>query len=90
MSIFEAIMLLCFGLAWPMNILKSIRSKTTKGRSLLFQLAILIGYLSGIIHKILYSLDIVMVLYCLNFVMVSIDIGLFLYYRRKENLTEQQ
>lgn len=88
MSIFEAMMLLCFGLAWPMNILKSIRSKTTKGRSLLFQLAILIGYLSGIIHKILYSLDIVMVLYCLNFVMVAIDISLFLYYRKRENLAE--
>ncbi len=85
MSFFEAIMLLCFGLAWPMNIINALRSKTSKGRTILFQVAVLIGYFSGIIHKVLYSPDFIIVLYCINFIMVSIDTLLFLHYRRLEN-----
>ncbi|HPB42020.1 MAG: hypothetical protein EWM48_04010 [Sphaerochaeta sp.] len=84
MSIFETIMLACFGMAWPVNIMKTVRSKTARGRSLMFQAIILVGYISGIIHKLLYSLDIVLFLYCLNFVMVGIDGALLLYYKRKE------
>lgn len=79
MSIFEVIMLVCFGLAWPLNIYKSLKTKSVEGKSCLFLYAIQIGYLSGIIHKILYNYDIVLVLYIINFIMVSIDI--FLYHR---------
>ncbi|MCK9287617.1 MAG: hypothetical protein M0P29_08670 [Sphaerochaetaceae bacterium] len=82
MSIFESIMLACFGLAWPVNILKTVRTKTAKGRSLLFQIVVFTGYVSGIIHKLLFSLDIVLVLYCLNLVMVGIDTTLLLYYKK--------
>jgi len=91
-SIFEATMLFCFGLAWPMNIFKSLRSKTVKGKSLIFQVAVLIGYLAGIIHKILYSLDLVMVLYCINLTMVIIDTILYLYYKKADDklATESQ
>lgn len=73
MSIFEAGMLICFGAAWPMNIIKSLRSRTAGGKSVIFQWAILVGYISGIINKLLYSMDIVLVLYILNFVMVATD-----------------
>ncbi|MBQ2650309.1 MAG: hypothetical protein IJO51_01960 [Clostridia bacterium] len=79
MSIFEAGMLICFGAAWPMNIAKSLKTKSTKGKSLSFLLTIMVGYVSGITHKILYSQDIVMVLYIINLVMVSIDTGLYFY-----------
>lgn len=81
MSFFEVGMLVCFGLAWPINIAKSLTSKTVAGRSLFFQWAILIGYVFGIIHKILYSNDVVLYLYLLNFVMISFD--LCLGYRNK-------
>lgn len=84
MSIFEAVMLICFGLAWPFNIYKSYRSKSTKGKSLIFLLVLVVGYIFGIIHKILYSKDIVLFLYSLNGIMVLIDIGLFLRNRRYE------
>ena len=30
-QVFEMIMLICFGLSWPFNIAKSIRSRTAKG-----------------------------------------------------------
>lgn len=83
MSIFEAGMLLCFGAAWPMNIAKSLKTKSTKGKSLSFLLTIMIGYISGITHKILYSQDIVMVLYIINFIMVSIDTGLYFYNKKQ-------
>lgn len=79
MSIFEVIMLLCFGAAWPLNIYKSLTTKSVEGKSVLFLYAIEIGYVSGIIHKYLYSRDIVMALYVLNFTMVFTDI--LLYYR---------
>jgi hypothetical protein len=82
MSIFEAGMLICFGLAWPVNIYKSIKSKSTGGKSEVFLLIILVGYAFGITHKILYSRDIVLVLYIINVMMVLVDTGL--YYRNKK------
>lgn len=82
MSIFEAGMLICFGAAWPMNIIKSLRSRTSAGKSVLFQWFVLIGYISGITHKILNSRDIVMVLYIINFLMIAFDT--YLYYRNKK------
>lgn len=81
MSIFEIGMLACFGAAWPMNIIKSWRSRTAAGRSVTFQWAILAGYICGITHKLMYSNDIVLYLYILNFLMVSFDT--YLYYRNR-------
>jgi CDP-diglyceride synthetase len=77
MSIFEVIMLLCFGFAWPLSLAKSWRSRTTRGKSILFLLVIFTGYLCGILHKVFYSPDGVIYLYILNSIMVGADIGLF-------------
>jgi hypothetical protein len=87
MSFFEAIMLICFGAAWPASIYRSYVSKSIKGKSLLFLLIIEIGYIAGIIHKILYSPDLVIYLYFLNLFMVAIDIGL---YFRNRHITKQE
>jgi len=84
LSIFEIGMLVCFGAAWPVNIYKSITSKTTKGKSLFFLIIVVIGYISGIIHKLLYSRDIVLVLYVVNLLMVCADICLFFMNKRRE------
>lgn len=81
MSIFEIIMLICFGLAWPFSIYKSYKSRDTKGKSVAFLYIVVIGYIAGIIHKLLYSRDGVVFLYLLNSIMVSADI--VLYYRNK-------
>ncbi len=77
MSIFEALMLISFGAAWPASIIKSLRSKTTRGKSLPFMFIINLGYVSGILHKIIYNFDLIIVFYVLNFLMVSFDIILF-------------
>ncbi|HBN83342.1 MAG TPA: hypothetical protein DDZ89_05805 [Clostridiales bacterium] len=81
-SPFELIMLLCFGFAWPASIAKSLKSRSTKGKSLSFLVIILVGYTAGIIHKIKYSSDFVIYAYILNFAMVSTD--LLLYFRNKK------
>ncbi|UCD09040.1 MAG: hypothetical protein JSU79_11935 [Dehalococcoidales bacterium] len=86
MSVFEIIMLVCFGAAWPFSIYKSYSSKSTSGKSVVFLFIILIGYLAGLLHKILYNFDMVIVLYGINAVMVSIDILLYFRNRRYERI----
>ena len=86
MSIFEIIMLVCFGLAWPFSIYKSYKSRQNAGKSLVFLIVVLIGYVAGVIHKILYSYDFVIYLYILNGLMVLTDMILFL---RNQRLVAQ-
>ena len=50
-SVFEVGMLLCFGASWPFNIVKSYRSRTAGGKSIGFELLIMVGYLCGIAGK---------------------------------------
>jgi hypothetical protein len=79
MSIFEIGMLVCFGLSWPFAIVRSYKTKTSKGKTPLFTIFLALGYISGITHKLLYSKDIVVFFYCLNLSMVLIE--LYLYFR---------
>lgn len=84
MSIFEAGMLICFGAAWPISLLKSYRSRSTGGKSPLFSVVIMTGYVFGSIHKLVYSRDLVLYLYLLNLVMVAADLCLWFRNRRLE------
>jgi len=77
MSLFEAGMLLSFGAAWPVSIYKAYKSQSTGGKSWVFSAVVIIGYLCGITHKLLYSRDIVLYLYIINAIMVSIDLCLW-------------
>lgn len=76
---FEALMLICFGVSWPVSIAKSVRTKVVSGKSPAFMTIVCIGYLSGLVHKALFSMDWIIVLYAANLIMVMID--LMLYYR---------
>ena len=86
MSVFEILMLVCFGAAWPVSIHKSIVSKSIKGKSVVFLYVITFGYSMGIVHKLLYHYDIVIFLYILNLLMVLTDLAL--YYRNKKLATQ--
>ena len=88
MSIFEIGMLLSFGAAWPVSIYKAYKSQSTGGKSWVFSAVVIIGYISGIIHKLLYSRDAVMYLYMLNAIMVSIDLCLWFRNRKIEKQRE--
>lgn len=84
MWIFEAIMLICFGAAWPFSIVKSYRSRQTGGKSLAFLVVIFVGYISGLIYKLNVNFDGVTWLYMLNGLLVGLDIALYLRNARLE------
>ena len=78
-ELFEIIMIVCFGMSWPMNVIKSYRARTTKGKSLPFLLLIITGYVFGIIGKLIGGSFkwYVLFFYVLNLVMVSADLALY-------------
>ncbi|MBR4126223.1 MAG: hypothetical protein IKR09_01430 [Alphaproteobacteria bacterium] len=83
MSIFEAGMLLCFGASWPAAVLKTYRTKNVEGKSKIFLMLILAGYICGMINKVLYfGYDIVFWLYVINFMMVLCDLVLYFRYKK--------
>lgn len=82
-SIFEAIMMITFGASWPFAILKTLRSKSAAGKSLLFMTLILTGYLAGMLFKIFGTFDAVFFFYVLNFLLVLTDFILTIRLRRK-------
>ncbi|MBU0926685.1 MAG: hypothetical protein KKA67_02945 [Spirochaetes bacterium] len=84
MSVFEIIMLLCFGAAWPVSIGKSLRTRSNGGKSLVFLLVIIVGYAAGIMNKLLYKPDFVVWLYAINATLVAIDASLWIRNRRLE------
>ena len=78
----EAAMMVAFGCSWPLNIVKSLQSRTAKGKSVQFEIIVVLGYMVGLAGKIVswqrtgvlaYSVW----FYILNMVMVSIDIVLY-------------
>ena len=90
-KILEAAMLICFGMSWPVNLAKSIRTRSTKGKSLLFLILIDLGYVAGILSKIVsttfeWSTDWwVFMIYVINFLFVSADLTMYFINRSREN-----
>lgn len=94
-SIFEAIMMFCFGLSWPISVYKSIKSRSTKGKSVVFLFAILIGYIAGITGKIVghfngVDINYTFALYVINFTIVTTDVVLYFINRRREKALEAE
>ena len=86
----ETMMLVCFGLSWPFNIVKSYRSRTAKGKSLLFEVCIIIGYLCGVAGKFLSgNITYVVAVYFLDILMVGTDLVLTIRNRRLDRLNTQ-
>ena len=91
---FEIMMIVCFGLSWPMNVYKSYKARSTKGKSLLFLCFIFIGYIAGIISKFTsesYMASFneqwyVVIFYFINITMVSIDLMLYVRNYRLDKL----
>ncbi len=84
-QILECVMLICFGISWPISVYKSITSKSTKGKSVIFLIAILVGYVAGILSKILSNnFSYVLVLYFINFFIVFTDFIIYFVNRNRE------
>ena len=89
-EILEIIMIVSFGASWPMNVMKSYKARTAKGKSLGFLCLIEFGYIAGIASKLMNDAYMaqfaskwyVLFFYVLNFLMVGTD--LCLYFRNKK------
>ena len=97
-EIFEVIMIVSFGASWPLNVLKSYRARTTKGKSLAFLLLIFFGYIAGIISKLINDAYMaafaqkwyVLFFYVLNLIMVGTDLVLYARNKRLDNARENE
>lgn len=97
-ELFEILMILSFGASWPLNVIKSYKSRTAKGKSLIFLCLILFGYMAGIISKFLnesYMNTItskwyVLFFYVLNLIMVGIDLCLYIRNRKLDIEAENE
>ena len=84
-EILEITMIVSFGASWPLNVIKSYKARTTKGKSIAFLLLIFFGYIAGITSKLVnvdYMANFaskwyVLFFYVLNFIMVGADIVMY-------------
>lgn len=93
-EIFESLMLVCFGLSWPMSVFKNIKARTAKSMSLPFILLICFGYIAGITAKIItHNISYVLIVYVLNLIIVSANVVIYFInksYDKKARLKKQQ
>ena len=84
-ELLEIIMIVSFGFSWPMNVIKSYKARTTKGKSLAFLCLIFFGYIAGIASKFTNAAYMaafadkwyVLFFYVLNLIMVGTDLCLY-------------
>lgn len=96
-ELLEIIMIVSFGASWPLNVIKSYRARTAKGKSLLFLCLIFFGYIAGIASKLVndaYMAVIaerwyVLFFYVLNLIMVGVDLILYVRNHRLDMLAEK-
>lgn len=89
-EILEIIMIVSFGASWPMNVIKSYKARTAKGKSISFLCLIFFGYIAGIASKLLNEAYMasfgqkwyVLFFYLLNLLMVGTDICLYIRNKR--------
>ena len=89
-ELLEIVMIVSFGASWPMNVIKSYKARTAKGKSLGFLCLIFFGYIAGIISKLVNEAYMasfadkwdVLFFYVLNLIMVGAD--LILYFRNRK------
>lgn len=82
-AILESIMLICFGLSWPINVMKAIKARTARNMSLPFILLIISGYIAGIFAKFMsHQMNYVLIVYFVNLAIVTVN--LFVYFRNRQ------
>lgn len=82
-SVFETLMIISFGISWPVNVSKAVRSRSTKGKSIMFDYFILAGYICGLISKFMtHTFNLAFWFYFPNIIMVITDI--IVYYRNRK------
>lgn len=81
-ELFEAVMLVCFGLSWPLNAWKNFKARTAAGSSWQFIALITVGYLFGIAAKFISgSINWVLAVYFIN--LICIGFNWLVYFRNR-------
>jgi lipopolysaccharide export LptBFGC system permease protein LptF len=90
--IFEALMLILFGVSWPISIAKTLRTRFVRGKSPLFMTLVVVGYLCGMMHKFINPdpatgrVHPIIWLYAFNLTMVALDLALYWRYRHNREI----
>ena len=87
-AVLEAIMLVCFGLSWPINAMKAWKAKTAAGTSWMFLGLITLGYVAGIAAKFVGGMvNWVLAVYFIN---LAALVANWIIYLRNRTLDEQR
>lgn len=77
-AVLEAIMLVCFGLSWPINALKAWKAGTAAGTSWMFLALITFGYVAGIAAKFVgNTVNWVLAVYLINLAALGVNWAVF-------------
>lgn len=99
LDLLEALTIFCFGLSWPISIRKSWISRTAKGKSVLFEFLLILGYAFGIVRKSIqlsvlgasgFLFFLSFAFYILNTIEISIDIALYFRNKKLDKLAEKK
>jgi hypothetical protein len=83
-NVFEIVMLLCFGVAWPFSIRKAYITKSNGGMSIMFLLVVIFGYIAGIINNVINGINYVIYFYVANMAMIIVNTYLFVQNAKRE------
>lgn len=87
-AVLEAVMLVCFGLSWPINAVKAWKSATAVGTSWMFLGLITFGYLAGIAAKFVGgNINWVLAVYFLNVAALAAN---WIIYARNKGLDKKR
>ena len=90
-EILETIMLVCFGLSWPINLVKNIRAKTAASTSLKFLILITVGYVAGIAAKFAaHRINYVLAAYFINLIFVAVNIIVYFINKSRDKKAEAE
>ena len=87
-EVLEAGMLVAFGVSWPVDVMKTLRTRRTEGKSIAFMSLVFCGYVLGMSSKLAKAaggepVEWVIALYIFNAVIIAVDIAVTMRMRRK-------
>lgn len=86
-QLLEAAMLICFGMSWPLSLIKNIKAKSARNMSLQFILLIVLGYTMGIAAKLLTGqINYVLAVYFFNLAVVLLNLPVYFINRRHDRV----
>ena len=84
-------MLFACGFSWPFAIARTYRSKSVDGKSPMFMLIVILGYMCGIASHLMEGTKLWLVaVYLADIALVSTDLALYCLYSSRKNTTKTE